>query len=412
MNEKIAKNEKEIITPELVSGLLENAQIVIPEDGVFEKLKSAEEEGKQLRIKMGFDPTSPDLHLGHAVSMRQVKRFQDLGHLPVIIIGDFTGLIGDPSGRSESRPLAGKEELEQNAQSYIEQLGKVVDINNIEVHRNSEWLSGMNLEELIQLLAQGTLSQVISRDDFRKRLDSGSPIALHEIIYPYIQGADSVAVSADIEIGGVDQLYGFQAARMLQGKRGDDPEAAVLMPLLRGLDGVKKMSKSLGNYVGLDDEPRDMFGKLMSIPDTLIEEYLRLASGFNGEEIEAILNDIKLGANPMGVKLSLARNITETYHDEEKANDAQEYFAKQFQNRTAEELEYQLATIPETVRSVVDLIVAIDPSTSKSQARRLIEQGGITIDGNRISDIEASIDSPDGLKVKLGKRRFFQTTTK
>ena len=270
----------------------------------------------------------------------------------------------------------------------------------------------MNLEELIQLLAQGTLSQVISRDDFKKRLDSGSPIALHEIIYPYIQGADSVAVSADIEIGGVDQLYGFQAARMLQGKRGDDSEAAVLMPLLRGLDGVKKMSKSLGNYVGLDDEPRDMFGKLMSIPDTLIEEYLRLASGFNGEEIESILNDIKLGANPMGVKLSLARNITETYHDEEKANDAQEYFAKQFQNRTAEELEYQLATIPETVRSVVDLIVAIDPSTSKSQARRLIEQGGITIDGNRISDIEASIDSPDGLKVKLGKRRFFQTTTK
>ncbi len=402
--------EKNKITPEFVGQLLENAKLIIPEDGVYEKLRSAEQEGKQLRIKMGFDPTSPDLHLGHAVPMRQLKRFQDLGHKLDIIIGDFTGQIGDPSGRNKSRPLATKEDLTANAKTYITQLGKVIDISTIEVHRNSEWLESMSLEDVIRLLAQGSLSQVISRDDFRKRLDAGSPIALHEIIYPFLQGMDSIAVEADIEVGGIDQLYAFQAARMLQGNRGDDPQSSVFMPLLRGLDGEKKMSKSLGNYVGLSDAPRDMFGKLMSIPDTLIDEYLRLASGFTSEEVSTMLAEIEQGRNPMDVKMALAQNITETYHDLELAEEAAQYFTNQFRNRN-ETVQYDPVEIVE-VDNVIDLLLELNACESRSQARRLIEQGGVVIDGSKVQPDQFALENVDNLKIRVGKKRFYHTKVK
>ena len=398
------------ITPESVAQLLENAQIVIPEDGVYNKLKSAEEEGRQLRIKMGFDPTSPDLHLGHAVSMHQLRRFQEMGHLPVIIIGDFTGRIGDPSGRNQSRPLATPEELTRNAETYIEQLGKVLDTSRIEVHRNSEWLEGMTLTDVIRLLAQGTLSQVISRDDFRKRLDAGSPVALHEIIYPFLQGMDSVAIDADIEVGGVDQLYAFQAGRTLQDNKGDDPQALVMMPLLRGLDGHKKMSKSLGNYVGLHDEPNNMFGKVMSIPDSLIEEYLRLASTFSDDETQGMLSAIQRGDNPMETKLRLACNITTTYHGETAADEAQGHFNRQFRGQREEERDYRVVKVAQGVTSLTDILVSTGVTDSRSKARRLINEGGVRINGEKVS-LEASerLEQVDGLRIRAGRRNFIQT---
>lgn len=410
--EIMKKDQKPEITPENVQELISAAQIMIPETGLYEKLKSAETEGKRLRVKMGFDPTSPDLHLGHAVAMRQLRKFQDLGHKPVVIIGDFTGLIGDPSERNQSRPLASKEQLDKNAETYISQLSKILNIDDVEIHKNSEWLSTMSLTEVIHLLAQGTLGQIISRDDFRKRLDSGSPIALHEIIYPFLQGTDSLAIDADIELGGVDQLYAFQAARTLQTNRGDEPEIAIMMPLLRGTDGTKKMSKSIGNYIGLNDEPRDMFGKVMSIPDNLIEEYLTLASGFSSEETKQMIDDIKNGRNPMEVKILLANNITETYHSAEAADDAFKYFEKQFRNKQEEAIEFAPAVVDPNIRSVVDLLIGLGVADSKNKSRRLIEGGGVTINGQKIIPGQENLDNPIGLKVKVGPRRFFETKEK
>lgn len=404
------KQPHEPVSPELVTKLVEGAQILIPEDGIFEKMKSAELSGQPLRVKMGFDPTSPDLHLGHAVSMHQLRKFQELGHLPVIIIGDYTGRIGDPTGRNKSRPLADPAELEKNAATYIAQLGKVLDTSKIEVHYNSEWLGGMDLSDVITLLSQGTLSQIISRDDFRQRLESGSPIALHEIIYPFLQGMDSVAISADIEVGGVDQLYAFQAGRTLQSNKGDDPQALVLMPLLRGLDGQKKMSKSLGNYIGLADKPRDMFGKIMSIPDSLLEEYFKLASTLGEDEIEEALSAIVAGANPMEAKLLLAQNITSIYHGAKEASAASHYFDKQFRDKKEDAREYITHTVSGDVTTFVELLTSLGVVDSNSKARRLIEQGGVKINGKKVTEETALVIGTSGEKIQVGKRNFFKVT--
>lgn len=409
--ENMSKRNKYEELGEISASLVENAQMVIPDDGVLQKLELAEKEKRPLRVKMGFDPTSPDLHLGHAVAMRRLKKFQELGHLPVIIIGDFTGRIGDPSGRNKSRPLATAQELDQNAETYLEQLGKILDTSNIEVRRNSEWLASMSLEDIIKLLAQGSLSQVITRDDFRKRLESGSTIGLHEIIYPFLQGMDSVSVKADVELGGVDQLYAFQAARMLQGNFAQDPQVSVLMPLLRGLDGVSKMSKSLGNYIGLKDEPNKMFGKTMSIPDSVLGEYLRLASSFDSDTVDRMLSEIVQGRNPMEVKLLLARDITATYHDPEAAENAERFFHNQFRDKTAEP-HYEIVEIDTNIDSPIDLLVALGMVGSKSQARRLIEQGGVRINEKRINLEDSSLGVIDGLRIRVGKLHFYKLKAK
>ncbi|NTW62106.1 tyrosine--tRNA ligase [Candidatus Saccharibacteria bacterium] len=410
----VNSSEAPKISKEFVGELVGNAQILIPENGVLDKLKSAEVLGKRLRVKMGFDPTSPDLHLGHAVSMQQLRRFQELGHLPVIIIGDFTGRIGDPTGRNKSRPLASPEALVENAKTYIDQLGKIVDTSDIEIHYNSEWLSEMNLSDVIHLLAQGTLSQVITRDDFRKRLDANSPIALHEIVYPFLQGMDSVAVNSDIEVGGVDQLYAFQAARMLQDNRGDDPQALVLMPLLRGLDGSNKMSKSLGNYVGLSDAPENMFGKIMSIPDTLIEEYLRLASSFDAVTIEDFVSRVNRGEDVMEVKIELAKNITATYHSDEEADKALEHFNNHFRSKRVEDQQFKQVEIPSDATSLVDILIAAGIAETRSQVRRFVDQGAVRIDGEKVAPGTAydALPKVDGLKIRVGKTAFIETAVK
>lgn len=395
------KPEHESFIVEIAS----KAQILLPEDGIRHKFEIAEKENRRLRVKMGFDPTSPDLHLGHAVSMMQLRRFQDLGHLPVIIIGDFTGQIGDPSGRNESRPLVTADEISRNAETYIQQLSKVLDINDIEVHRNSDWLSNMNLSDVIHMLSQSTLSSVISRDDFRKRLDAESPIGLHEIIYPLLQGTDSVAIDADIELGGVDQLYAFQAGRMLQANKEIDPQSLILMPLLRGTDGAKKMSKSIGNYVALNDTPNDMFGKIMSIPDTLVEEYFSLATPLPKSQIEVLLDD--QSKNPMEVKIELAKIITALYHGEDNSSLAKNFFDKQF--RKKDQAEYVQVTIDENVSTIVDTIIQLGIAQSKSGARRLITSGAVRVNSEKIDDV--NMDCPaSNFKLKVGKRNFFEVT--
>ncbi|HSX32776.1 MAG TPA: tyrosine--tRNA ligase [Candidatus Saccharimonadales bacterium] len=405
------QGEQPPVTYELVNQLLDRAQTVLPPNGVYDKLKSAEEEGRQLRVKMGVDPTSADLHLGHAVGMHQLRRFQALGHLPVIIIGDFTARIGDPSGRNQSRPLATPEEIDRNAETYIDQLGKVLDVDRIEVRRNSEWLGSMSLSDTVELLSEGTLAQVISRDDFRKRLDTGSPIALHEIVYPMLQGMDSVAVAADIEIGGVDQLYAFQAARMLQGNRGQEPEATVMMPLLRGLDGEKKMSKSLGNYIGLADEPNDMYGKIMSAPDTLLDEYLRLASTFGKSEIDTMMTSITYDrVNPMQIKLRLARNITALYHGQDAADAAADHFDHQFRSRREQDREWRVVQVAQSMTSLVDILITAGVVDSRNKARRLITDGAVEINGHRATlDKGEHLSDVDGLRIRAGKRHFIET---
>jgi tyrosyl-tRNA synthetase len=400
--------EQELSKDDLIDRILDNSQLLIPDNGVREKIRSAELESRPLRIKMGFDPTSPDLHLGHAVSMQQLRRFQELGHTPVIIIGNFTGRIGDPTGRNKSRPIASGEDLAKNAETYIDQLSKVIDVSKVEIHYNSDWLEKLTLTDLIHVLAQGTLSQTISRDDFRKRLDENSPIALHEIIYPYLQGLDSLAVDADIEVGGVDQLYAFQAARLLQGNKDIDPEALVLMPLLRGLDGNKKMSKSLGNYIGLSDAPEDMFGKVMSIPDELIEEYLRLASSFSVAEIKELVELSKEGSQAMDVKTKLAFDITKTYHGESEANVALEYFNKQFRSKNLEDQVYIDVTASKADK-LSDVLISAGIVDSYSKARRLFEQGGVRVEGQKITlEQSRSLTSLDGLKIRVGKKNFIK----
>lgn len=393
----------------LLREILANAVEVIPEHGIEQKLAVAEQEGRQLRVKMGFDPTSPDLHLGHAVSMLQLRKFQEMGHLPVIIVGDFTGMIGDPTGRDQSRPVVSTETLKHNAETYIAQLGKVLDISEgmIEVRPNSEWHGKMVLEDAVRLLAKGSLAKTISRKDFQNRLKDGSRIGLHEIIYPLIMGYDSVAVKADIELGGTDQLYGFQAARMLQPDYEQDAQTAVMMPLLTGLDGTKKMSKSLGNHVGLTDVPNDMYGKLMSIPDKLIEEYLRLASTLSVDEVNQLVSSIKEGSNPMEVKKELARNIVATYHDAGAARAAADYFERQFSKR-GDAITYEPVAV-KPVNNILNLIIAIN-ECSASAARRLIQQGAVQINGKKITDIDYELGSVEGLKVKTGKRKYYKVS--
>jgi tyrosyl-tRNA synthetase len=338
--------------------------------------------------------------------MRLLRAFQDAGHVIVIVVGNFTGRIGDPSGRNKARPLVDGDELDRNATTYIAQLGRVLDESKLEVTRNADWLESLDLAQLITLLSHATLGQVISRDDFRSRTAAGRPVALHEIIYPYLQGYDSIAVRADVEVGGTDQLYAFQAARHLQPLYGQPAECAVMTPLLRGLDGVQKMSKSLGNHVGLTDAPEEMFGKVMSIPDDLIEEFLRLASSFTLAEIDEFLASIASGGNPMVIKLELARNITALYHDEAAAGAAQDHFDRTIRGKGEADYETtDLELVPDVVSS---LLIQVGAASSRSEARRLIEQGGVALNDERVVE-DHSLDPTvlHGLRLRVGKRRRY-----
>jgi len=377
---------------------------ILPEDEFRAKLERSVRTGRPLRVKLGCDPSRPDLHIGHAVVLEKLRQFQELGHRVIFIIGDFTAMIGDPSGRSKTRPALTLEETQVNARTYLEQVGLLLDVTHAEIRSNSEWLAPMSFADVIRVASHVTVSQMLERDDFHDRFNNEQPIALHEFLYPLAQGIDSVQVRADVELGGTDQRFNFLLARHLQAHAGQEPQAIVLMPLLEGTDGVQKMSKSLGNYIAVLDSPRDMFGKVMSIPDELIVRYYRYATFASAAEAEAMESALREGKlHPRDAKALVAERLVARYHGEEAAFAARQEFDRMFRHK-------QLPNDIETVTlqlpmPLVDALVAVGIVPSKSEARRLIAQGGVYVNGDRVSDLAAHLSSGEHI-VKVGKRRF------
>lgn len=376
-----------------------------PESSMIDKLKS----GKTLRIKLGVDPTAPDLHLGHAVPLRKLRQFQELGHTVVLIIGDFTALIGDPSGRNTTRPPLTPEQIDENARTYIDQAFRILDPEKTELRRNSEWLSPLGFAEILALASRFTVARILERDDFAKRYSEQKSISLHEFLYPVAQAYDSVAIQSDVEIGGTDQLFNLLAGRELMEKEGLEPQVVLTLPLLEGTDGVLKMSKSYGNYIGLTDAPSEMFGKVMSIPDALMPTYYRLATAVPVEEIEALEAALTAGeAHPNKVKRRLAAEIVTMYYDASAAVTAEKDFDHIFKNHDIPE------DIPEYCASLTGdvylpgLIVDAGLANSNGEARRLIDGGGVKINSEPVESrrYEVSAEELLGAVLQVGKRKF------
>lgn len=393
--------------------LQENVAIILPENGLEEKLAKAREENRKLTIKLGFDPTAPDLHLGHAVVLKKLKQFQDLGHQIIIVVGSFTARIGDPTGKNKARKPLSAEDVQHNAQTYINQLSKVIDVQKTKIVFNSDWLDALDFSEAIQLLSKVTVAQLMHRNDFNKRFTENTPIAMHELVYPILQGFDSVKIECDIEMGGTDQLFNCTMGRQLQEGHGMPAQIVMCMPLLRGLDGKEKMSKSLNNIIGLTDEPNEIFGKTMSIPDTLIEEFINLTTDFSVEEKTILVSRMAEGENPMNIKKIIAKNIISQYHDAVSAENAEQFFINQFQNKNFEEKVYVPVSIGslksnQNKASLVELCHQLKSDLSKSAVRRLIENGGIQINTTKITDSNEEIRLIPQTKIKIGKRGFFE----
>jgi tyrosyl-tRNA synthetase len=380
---------------------------IIQEDELLEKLKESFIKGKPLKIKAGFDPTAPDLHLGHTVLLNKMRQFQQLGHDVIFLIGDFTGMIGDPTGKSETRKALTKEEVIQNAKTYKEQVFKILDPKKTIIDFNSRWLEPLTGRDMIFLAAKYTVARMLERDDFAKRYESGKPIGIHEFMYPLLQGYDSVALKADVELGGTDQKFNLLVGRELQREYGIRPQTVITLPLLEGLDGVNKMSKSLGNYVGITETPKEIFGKLMSISDELMLRYYELLSELSLDELEKLKEDIKSGRkHPFEAKKELAMEMVRRFHNEEEAIKARKEFEEVFSKHgLPEEMpEYLL----KGEKNLIDILFEANIVSSKSEGKRLIQQKAIEIDGVKILDINYKVVS-DGQKiVKLGKRQFLK----
>lgn len=380
---------------------------IVPRVALLDKLGT----GRQLRIKLGVDPTAPDLHLGHAVPLRKLRQFQDLGHQVVLIIGDFTALIGDPSGRSATRPALTRAQIEENAATYIEQAYKILDPERTEMRRNSEWLGTLDFEGILRLTSCFTVARILERDDFAKRYREGVGISLHELLYPMAQAYDSVAIEADVELGGTDQLFNLLAGRELMEKQDMEPQVCLTLPLLEGTDGVQKMSKSYGNYVGLTDAPAEMFGKVMSIPDGLMGKYFRLCTGLPVDEIDAIERDLASGSlHPNETKRRLAREIVEIYHSAPDALSAEESFDRVFKRHDVpEDVPEQTIPLAEDVH-LPALLSELGLVASNGEGRRMIDQGGVRIDGEMVAQgaYDLARVSIDGRVIQVGKRKFMR----
>ncbi|MCC5847752.1 MAG: tyrosine--tRNA ligase [Verrucomicrobia bacterium] len=371
------------------------------------KLVRAHETGKPLRIKYGADPSAPDIHLGHTVGLRKLREFQDLGHTVVFIIGDFTGMIGDPSGKSKTRKALSKAEVAENAKSYQEQVFKVLDPDRTELRFNGEWFTPMTFDEVIRLSAQVTVAQMLQRDDFAKRHAANQPISLVEFLYPLVQGHDSVVVEADVELGGTDQLFNLLLGRELQKQAGQEPQVVMTLPLLEGLDGVQKMSKSLHNYVGISEPAKDMFGKMMSVSDELMWRYFSLVLGWPDDRVAALKAEVAAGTrNPREVKDELARAIITLFHPAEEALAASEEFARVFSKGALPD------DIPEVVLEeeiqLLDLLAEQDLVASKGEGRRLLKQNAVKIDDEAVTDPFHTLTPGQSVVIKVGKRRFLQ----
>jgi tyrosyl-tRNA synthetase len=372
-------------------------------------LKSKLGRGKPLTIKVGFDPTAPDIHLGHTVVIRKMKHFQQLGHRVIFLIGDFTGMIGDPTGKKATRPALSREEILQNAETYKQQVFKILDPKTTEILFNSEWLGALGAEGMIKLAAKYTLARILERDDFRKRFEAHQPIAIHELLYPLAQGYDSVALKCDVEMGGTDQLFNLLVGRDLMREYGQEPQVVITMPLLEGLDGVEKMSKSLGNYIGINEEPQSIFGKVMSISDDLMWKYYTLCTDLTPAGIAAK----RAALHPMEAKRELAKSIIRDFHDPAAADAAEESFRRVFSDRQApaEIEETSLLAAPEP-QLLSKIIVTAGLSESNKDAQRIIAQGGVLVDDEKVSDPRATLDANEGKSyvLKVGKRRFARIT--
>jgi len=381
---------------------------IIVEAELRQKLERSARSDVSLKVKLGLDPTAPDLHLGHTVVLQKLRDFQELGHQVIIIIGDFTGLIGDPSGRSETRKPLTRAEIEANAETYRAQLGKILDMAQTRVEFNSTWLAPLRLEDLIRLTATVTVAQLLQREDFAGRYAAGRPISLHEFLYPICQAYDSVALAADVELGGTDQTFNLLVGRDLQRAFGQEPQVAVTTPILEGLDGVQKMSKSLGNYVGITDPAAEMYGKLMSLPDALMLRYLTLVTRLPEGEIRAMARDLDAGQlHPMEAKKRLARSVVEQYHGRAAAEAAEAGFARVFQQRELPE-EIEECRVPFSGAKVPLSVVLREAKLvpSSSEGRRQIEQGAVEVDGERISRADRELQSGKTYLIRVGKRRF------
>ena len=390
-------------------------QIKIISKGVDEiigvdELKEKLANNNPLTVKLGLDPSAPDIHLGHTVVLRKLRQLQDLGHDIVIIIGDFTGRIGDPTGKSKARKALTTEQVLKNAKTYEDQIFKVLDKDKTKVKFNSEWLSKMNFEDVIRLGSKMTVARMLEREDFKKRYENQMPISIHEFFYPLMQGFDSVEIKADIELGGTDQRFNLLMGRMLQKEFEQEVQCIIMMPLLEGLDGINKMSKSLGNYIGIDEDAKDMFEKIMTIPDELIVKYFELVTDVHPDEVEKIKESLRDGANPRDIKMQLGREIVELYHGKEAVRDAEERFKLVFQKRE----------IPEDIKTVVvnkdnldlaEIVTNNELVKSKNEFRRLVAQDGVKINGQKLRNIEDLILGEE-IVMQIGKNKFVKIIVK
>ena len=378
---------------------------------VESELKKKLETGKPLKIKAGFDPTAPDLHLGHTVLINKLYQFQELGHKVIFLIGDFTGMIGDPSGKSATRPSLTSEQIKENSETYQQQIFKILDPDETEVKFNSTWMNKMGAADMVRLASSHTVARMLERDDFNKRYKSNQPIAIHEFLYPLVQGYDSVALGADVELGGTDQKFNLLVGRQLQEMHGKTPQVVITMPILEGLDGVQKMSKSLGNYIGIDEPANEMFGKIMSISDDLMWRYFELLSFRSLDEINLFKQKVHQGENPRDIKFLLAKEIITRFHDVKSAEAAQTDFTDRFSNNAIPE---QISEVDINVdingMSISNVLKESGLVNSTSDGRRMIEQGAVKIDGERVSDSKQVLKVGFSGAMQVGKRKFVRVT--
>ncbi|HRU93366.1 MAG TPA: tyrosine--tRNA ligase [Candidatus Marinimicrobia bacterium] len=387
---------------------------LISEEEMVRKLENSIKTHQPLRIKQGFDPTAPDIHLGHTVGIRKLRQFQDLGHTIVLIIGDYTGLVGDPSGKNETRPRLPYETLMKNAETYENQFFKILDKSKTEIHYNGEWFAKMKFDEIMNLAAKFTVARILERDDFTKRYKEGNPISLHEFFYPLMQGYDSVAIKADVELGATEQKFNLLTARDVQREYGQEPQVILTLPVLEGIDGGQRMSKSLGNYIGIDDEPDEMYGKIMSIPDNLILKYFTLVTDYSLAQLQEVKRRLNDGqTNPMVLKKELARAIIKMYHSESAARQAEQNFEQIFSKKEIpDDIEEIIIPSSDLPKPLVKLLTECGAVSSNGEARRLIQQGGVRINDEKINDINYAIQNKGEYITKVGKRRFFKFIVK
>ncbi len=395
--------------------LRKGVEEIIPEEEFLRKMERSEKENRPLVVKAGFDPTAPDIHLGHTVLLRKMKHFQDMGHTVVFLIGDFTGMIGDPSGKSETRKRLTKEEVLENAETYKKQVFKILDKEKTVIDFNSRWCSGMNFGEVLDLTSRYNVARMLERDDFSNRYREGKPISILEFMYPLVQGYDSVALQADIELGGTDQKFNLLVGRDLQREYGQEPQVIMTVPLLVGLDGVQKMSKSLGNYIGIDESPREIFGKVMSISDELMFTYFELCTDVPEKEIDGLRKSLDQGGiHPRNLKVRLAKDICSQFYDDETANRAGDEFNRVFVQKDIPD-DIPEYSIPKGEKGgggiwIVKLLVLSGMAKSNSEGRRLVQGGGVSFENEKIGDPDYELPLPAEGILKVGKRRFVKIT--